>query len=138
MANPVRVTFKNQQAHFDSSKEAYLWLLCKFLDERPDILESETTKARITEGRCRTYIGRRPEDLFQRSPRQADDPAYFEQVTHGYYAITNLSDDIKFDVLARFALYADFKYERDWTWDDGLNRRPDEPLELEPDFDLNL
>jgi len=54
----------------------------------------------------------------------ANDPSYFEEIARGWFTITNLSDDIKFGVLSRFAAMAGFKYEIDWKWEDGVNRPP--------------
>lgn len=127
------VSMQGQKRMFATSKEAYIWLLDRFIANRPDILKDDRQRDRIVTGRGRIYLAQTPKELFLASPHLADDPIYFARVSGGWFAITNLNNDVKFNVLCRFARIAGFDYGKDWTWDDGSNRkRPASPIDLKP------
>ena len=109
---------------FSTSKEAYIWLLDKFIANKPDVLINIRQREIITSGRGGTYLAPTLKELFLSSPHLAEDPLHFERVSGGWFAITNLNNDVKFNVLCRFARITGLKYEDDWTWDDGSNRNP--------------
>jgi hypothetical protein len=132
MATPVNASFRGQPEVFDTSREAYTWLLRKFIVAEPEVLRREGVRGFITKGRCRTYIAKERRDLCPHSPQMADDPYFSEEIAGGWFAITNLDNETKFGNLSRYALVAGFKYDIDWTWDDGVKRpRPADPIEIE-------
>lgn len=125
-ARPTVAFFRGTERRFETSKEAYIWLLERFLTVKPQLFEKinwETVF--VAKGRKRNYFGKDLKAMFHGSPHLADDPNNYARLTNGWYANTNLNNVQKFEILGRFAAIAKLSYEKDWRWDvedpsDGL------------------
>lgn len=106
------------EKRFDTGKEAYVWLLGRFINVKPRLFESinwETVF--VAKGRKRNYFGKDLKAMFHGSPHLAEDRNNYARLTNGWYANTNLNNAQKFDILCRFAAVAKLNYETDWRWD---------------------
>ena len=119
---PATARFRKEQEWFPSSKEAYVWLMQKFIQDRPDILEGEDwQRAFIAKGRAVNYFAKDVESLFRRSPHLAKDSNKYAWLGGGWYADVNLNNVQKFDALCRFGAAAEYEFKKDWDWgEDGL------------------
>lgn len=117
-ARPTVVKFKGETLEFSTSKRAYVWLLEKFIAFNPKpfvTINWETVF--VAEGRKRNYFSQTIEGLFHGSPHLAVDPNNYSQLSNGWYANLNLSNERKRTILFRFAAIAGLKYDDDWSWD---------------------
>jgi hypothetical protein len=117
-ARPTVAFFRGTERRFDTSKEAYIWLLERFIGVKPRLFETinwETVF--VAKGRKRNYFGKDLKAMFHGSPHLADDRNNYAHFTNGWYANTNLNNAQKFDILCRFAAIAKLDYEKDWRWD---------------------
>ena len=114
---PTRVTFQSSGAHFATAKEAYVWLVDKFLAARPNLLDD--TGDGILGGWGREYFARCPKELFRTSPHLVEEPGFVEPVTGGWFAMVKLDNAQKRRILKWLAAHGGFQYGTDWTWDDG-------------------
>lgn len=117
--------FKINTKRFPTAKEAYIWLIERFVGARPDVFTNikwETAYVavghrRTTEGAIRNYFARSPRVLFRGSPRLADNQNNYAPLTNGWYANVNLSNAQKFDILCRFGWVVGLKGGEDWDWE---------------------
>jgi hypothetical protein len=64
MANPTIATFRGTTKRFPSAKEAYVWLLNRFFDAKPDIYAPDSfDDLLMPTGSKRLYFERTPEAL---------------------------------------------------------------------------
>jgi hypothetical protein len=120
---PTSVTFRGASRNFPTAKEAYVWLVDKFLSTRPDLLEDRQRRESIAAGWGRYYFGRSRAEMFQTSPHLAEDQNNYGRATGGWFVNLNISNDIKLEVLRRLASFAGLKEGEDWTWDDHSKHR---------------
>ena len=117
-ARATLARFQGSEKHFSTSKEAYLWLVERFIAEKPDLFDHvnwETTY--VSKGRKRAYFSRDITALFQGSPHLADDRNNYAPLTNGWFANTNLSNAQKFEVLCRFSGVTKLRQDDDWDWE---------------------
>jgi hypothetical protein len=122
----IRVSFRGYVLDFPTAKEAYVWLIDKFLAANPGLLD-HLQNTKLT-GWSRKYFARCRNDLFPASPHLAEDRNLSEPVSGGWFANVNMDNRRKRTVLHRLAVLGGFKYGVDWTWDDGSPG--DESMEL--------
>lgn len=116
-ATPTVAAFRGEEMWFPSAKEAYVWLMGKFVWERPDVLGGELWKREfVAKGRRVNYFARDLRSLFPHSLHLADDPQMYARLGNGWFADLNLSNQQKSNILHRFAAIAGFKYGEDWNW----------------------
>ena len=118
-ATPTTVTFKGESAHFDTAKEAYVWLINKFLFAYPEVLDGEDwLRGFVAEGgRGARFFARDLASLFPTSSDRASDPSNYRRVGGGWLANLNLSNRQKFSVLCKLAAGAELSLGKDWDWD---------------------
>lgn len=110
--------FKGDEHEFPASKDAYIWLLEKFIGVKPDLFLSPTFETDfIAVGHAQDYFGRDPQSMFHKSPHLAEDHNKYHQLTNGWYANLVLSNERKLDILCRFAAVAKLDWQLDWYWD---------------------
>ena len=118
--------YKTTEKRFSTAKEAYLWLIERFLGARPDVftdLKWETTgyvavgQRRNEHGAIRNYFARNPQKLFRESPHLAEDKSKYASLTNGWYANTNLSNAEKFDILCKFGWVVGLKGGTNGDWE---------------------
>jgi hypothetical protein len=120
-------TFRSTEKHFPTAKEAYVWLIDRFVGAKPDVFTDvrwETTgyvaigRHRTEEGKAiRNYFARSPEKLFRNSPWLAAEQSNYVRLQNGWYANVNLNNREKFDILCRFGWVVGLKGGQDWDWD---------------------
>ncbi len=126
-ATPTISTFRSTEKHFPTAKEAYIWLVDRFVGVRRDVFTNvrwETTgyisvgRHRTEEGRpIRNYFARSPQQLFRNSPWLAEDQSKYVRLQNGWHANVNLNNREKFDILCRFGWVVELKGGQDWDWD---------------------
>lgn len=123
-ANPTIATYLSDKKRFPTTKEAFVWLVERFLGQAPDILSGPSAMAaKLVTGSKRRYFARHAKELFPGSPHLADDRNNFEQLSNGWLLIVNLSNAQKFEILSRLAALTKLEFPRDW------NLEPDEPTQ---------
>ena len=126
-ATPTILRFRSTEKRFPTAKEAYVWLIDRFVGTKPDVFTDvrwETTgyvavgRHRAEEGKAiRNYFARSPEKLFRNSPWLAAEQSNYAQLQNGWYANVNLNNREKFDILCRFGWVVGLKGGQDWDWD---------------------
>lgn len=117
-ATPTIVAFRGAEHRFETAKDAYFWLIQKFIEAHPEpfaTLNWETVF--VAKGKRRNYFGRDLEKMFHGSPYLADDQNNYKKLSNGWYANLNLSNDQKFDILCKFAAVGKFDFSREWKWE---------------------
>ena len=103
-AIPTRAGFRSVSRDFPSEKEAYCWLIEKFIAAHP----SPFTKVNwelvfFAKGRQRNYFGRNLKKMFHASPHLAETSSNYQRLSNGWYINLNLSRNEKFEILCKFA-----------------------------------
>lgn len=110
--------FKNQENEFPSSKDAYVWLLERFISAKPDLFFTPNWETDfVALGRARNYFDRDPRSMFHESPHLAENKSNYRKLSNGWYANVNLSNERKFHVLGRLAAVAKVQWESEWYWE---------------------
>jgi len=115
--------YKGMERHFGTAIEAYIWLVERFIEVRPEVftdIKWETTGyvavgQRRSEGHAiRNYFAKSPTKLFRESPHLADNPNNYCRLANAWYANKNLSNAQKFDILCRFGWVVGLTWRTDW------------------------
>jgi hypothetical protein len=121
----ISASFRGIKKTFRYAKDAYIWLIDNFVSVKPDLLDEDWQKEFAAKGRVRNYFSRDRKDLFEASPHLAEDSNNYARIAkRDWYAITNLNNAEKFQILCNLAAVAGLRYELDWTWDDGTKKAP--------------
>ena len=123
---PTMARFRGEEKWFRSAKDAYVWLIEKFIWDRPDVLGGEVWQRKfVAEGWAVSYFAKDLKSLFLRSPHLANDPNKYTRLGDGWFADLNLNNDQKFCILSRFSAVAGYTFEKDWDWFvEGTERVP--------------
>jgi len=130
MRGPKRTVarFRGIERRFATSKAAYIFLIDSFIQAQPDLLDIDWQNRFASEGaHARKYFGRDPKQLFEVSPHLAEDANNYARIAKGWFAIMNLSNAEKFQILCRLAALGKWQYEQDWSWEiveAGTRRSP--------------
>lgn len=117
-STPTVAGFRGVDRHFDTAKEAYCWLIEKFIEAYPTLFESPNWETIfVAAGRQRNYFGRDLKKMFHGSPHLASDPNFYSKLPSGWYVNLNLSNREKLRILCNFAAVAQFKHNVDWRWE---------------------
>ena len=124
--------FQGRIRHFDSAKDAYVWLFESMIDHipshQPNLLNDYVFSRLIVSGtRGGMYLALSPDALFPHDPKRASNPIYYHLLKNGWYLNLNLSNKQKDERLFALAQFASFEYSKDWSWT-GVPA-PDESLE---------
>lgn len=116
-AVPTIARFRNETIEFPSQREAYGWLIERFIHVQPSVLQGPHWETDfVAKGKGRRYFAQSPHDLFSRKSKELiDNPGNFLHLSNGWYANMDLSSEQKLAVLTRFASIAKFG-EDEWTW----------------------
>ncbi len=119
-AKQTKVSFRGAESSFHDAKDAYVWLLNKFIDAEPSFWASRREKVR---GRVQLYFAKTPEKLLVNSPDLVKQTNIYQQLVDGWIAYVRLANRLKLQNLQDvFAEIADLKFGEDWTWEQD---RPD-------------
>jgi hypothetical protein len=114
VGTPTTVTFRGDKEHFPTEKEAYIWLVTKFFDAYPRLLQDNS----ILEGREVNYFSRSPQAL---SPKIAEQAHYYAPIilSSGKWFVTvKLDNTQKHQILSNMAkhIHAGLVEGTDWSW----------------------
>ena len=116
-ATPTTTHFVGRTEDFSKGKDAYLWLVQRFREHRPGLLESQDRwHQRAFKGRTRRYFAASPRELFPEDSAQSEQASNFSELPGGWYANVNLDHGQKFDILLRLAAICQLKYPDDWDF----------------------
>lgn len=116
-ARPTIVKFRDESREFPSGKDAYRYLIEKFISVYPDVFNNiDWQTYYVGMGKKRLYFGQTLEKIFFGSPHLADEKNNYIKLSNGWYANVNLSNDQKFEILCKYAELAKLTFEDDWSW----------------------
>jgi hypothetical protein len=119
MGTPTTVTFRGDKDYFATEKEAYIWLVKKFFDGYPNLLQNKS----IIQGREVNYFARSPEEL---SPKIAEQAHNYERIilsSGRWFANVKLDNSQKRQILSNMAKQAGLVEGADWSWHNGSEKR---------------
>ena len=103
---PTTVMFRGQTKVLPSEQDAYIWLVEKFLRNKPDLFTAPESAKYV----CK---GRQGADYFATSDVRMHQPT---RLANGWYAELCLSNNGKVSILDNLAQYAGVKRGTDWEW----------------------
>lgn len=109
---PTLVEFQGEKLLCDSAKDAYLWLIEKFLRQHPGLLEMDWSVFRRNKV---TFFSKSLQELFKGYTGVVERSMH-RKLSNGWYAKTNLSNGQKLDSLRHLAALAGLHFGRDWDW----------------------
>lgn len=116
-ATPTTAVFLERKVDFPSGKDAYIWLVQRFREHYPGLLENQDRwHQRAFHGVKRKYFGRSPESLFPAGSPLASQQGNYVELTDGWYANVNLNHEQKFDILLKLAAVCQLQYFDQWDF----------------------
>jgi hypothetical protein len=124
-SKPTEVMFMKVRRSFPTEKEAYVWLMERFITHYPKPFNEIDWETRFVAKGARTlYFAKSLKNLFKTSPDLASDPTKYHRLTNGWFAKLVLSEKQKFELLTKFATVAHLCMGADWDWDDRAATMP--------------
>jgi hypothetical protein len=125
-ATPVDAMFLGTRRHFYTAKDAYLWLLERFIQHYPKpFVKLDWETLFVAKGPRAIFFAKSLAKLFGSKTHLADDKNKYHRLTNGWYAKLVLSNQQKLDLLLKFSTIAQLKFGIDWDWDDLGKAFPD-------------
>jgi hypothetical protein len=116
-ATATTAIFLTRTEDFPSGKDAYLWLIQRFREHHPNLLESqERWHQRAFHGVKRMYFAKSQEALFPPGSKLPSQSGSYAQLTEGWFANINLNHQQKFDILLRLAGICQLQYPDQWDF----------------------
>jgi len=125
--NPTIASFRGAKREFRSSKEAYIWLVERFLNYKSDLISDDSWDLLVidTARSQRNYFARTPKALFPEDDTRrakgndslADNPNNYVLLPNGWYANANLDNGTKRKILTRLGEASGLANPQDWTWE---------------------
>lgn len=116
-ATPTLVRFNSSEQEFSTAKEAYCWLIERFVETYPGPFNEINWETYFFgAGRTRMYFARDLKRMFRETTHLASDRNNFRRLSNGWYANLNLNNEQKWRILCKFAAVAKFSWEREWYW----------------------
>ena len=117
-AKPTIARFLGKEQSFSTSRDAYLWLIERFVGAKPSVFDDPSKDTiYVALGKKRNYFGRNLKKMFHGTPDLAENPSNYARLSNGWYANLNLNNAQKFDILMRFAALAGMEYPTQWDWE---------------------
>lgn len=115
--------FRGRKENFASEKDAYVWLLERFIQSYPKpFVELDWETVFVAKGPRANYFAKSLGRLFgEQRQHLAKDPNSYCRLSNGWYAKLVLSETQKLGLLMKFAAVAGFLYGVDWDWN-GVGR----------------
>lgn len=125
------VEFRGRKEYFDSEKEAYVWLLERFIQHYPKpFVELDWETVFVAKGPRALYFAKSLQRLFgEHGQHLAADPNKWCQLHNGWYAKLVLSETQKIGLLTKFATVARLRFGVDWDWNDEGRLNPQRSTE---------
>lgn len=120
------VEFMGRKEHFDSEKEAYVWLVERFIQHYPKpFVELDWETAFVAKGPRALYFAKSLKRLFgKQGQHMAADSNKWCRLRNGWYAKLVLSEPQKVSLLMKFAVVAGLRFGIDWDWNSEGRRNP--------------
>ena len=116
-SKPTDAMFFGNVMHFDSEKDAYVWLMERFTQRYPKPFETIDWETRFVAKGTRTlYFAKSLKNLFKTSPDLASDPTKYHRLPNGWYAKLVLNEKQKVELLMKFAAVSQLAMGKDWDW----------------------
>jgi len=139
-SKPTDVEFLGHKEHCDSEKDAYIWLIERFVQHYPKpFQELDWETLFVAKGPRALYFAKSVRRLFGVDRDDlASDQNKWHRLDNGWYAKLLLSEAQKLTLLHKFGSVAHLRFGVDWDWNGQGRARPqlsgDELLrELEED-----
>lgn len=114
---PTDVRFLDKKASFDTAKDAYVWMVERFIQHRPALFDHPDADTRfVAMGPGTRYFARSRAKLFEANPELEENPGMSCQLSNGWFAKLNLSNKQKLDVLGRIGSVCQLREETDWSF----------------------
>lgn len=124
-SKPTDVEFLGKKEHFDSEKEAYVWLIERFLQHYPKpFVELNWETVFVAKGPRALFFAKSLRRLFGKKQHLAEDQNKYHRLTNGWYAKLVLSEPQKLGLLMKFATVAKLSFGADWDWDSRGKNSP--------------
>lgn len=132
-AKAIDVEFLGQKQHCDSEKDAYIWLIERFIQHYPKpfvVLDWETVF--VAAGPRSLYFAKSLNRLFGESyERLAQKQHNWRRLSNGWYAKLVLNEKQKLGLLNKFSAVAQLRFGVDWDWNcEGRENPQKSPMEL--------
>jgi hypothetical protein len=115
-ATPTTARMLKSTGRFPSGKEAYLWLVERFMSHRPSLLDEYVRwHSRANSGSSR--FARDPIALFPPGSTRAANSSFYARLPEGWFADTNLSHSDKFTALMQLSHLCRLTYPEDWSFE---------------------
>ena len=111
----TEAAFRRRSERFDSGKEAYLWLVERFCGHCDNVLDRYIEFVRPLGGRGSRFAPS-ADGLFPHGSKRTGNPMYFERLTNGWFADTNINHDDKFAALLKLSYVCGLRYPDDWEF----------------------
>lgn len=138
-SKPTDVVFQGTRKHFDTEKDAYIWLMERFVQHYPKPFDDIDWETRfVAKGPRALYFAKSLKSLFRTSPDHATDPTKYHRLVNGWYAKLVLSEHQKVELLSKFAAVAGLRMGEDWDWNGrGADSPPPSSDDLLRELDLD-
>lgn len=115
---PTLVRFQSQEREFPTAKDAYCWLIERFIEMYPEPFKTINWETYFfADGKSQLYFARDLNKMYRKSPHLMEDRNRYKLLSNGWYANLLLSNERKFLVLKNFAAVAHLKFDLDWYWE---------------------
>lgn len=109
--------FQGEQREFPSQKDAYLWLIERFIARNPKpFVDLDWQTLLIAKGPRILYFAKSVRVLFRQNPDLAKDASKHRRLSNGWYAQLVLNEEQKVEILGRIASVSNLRMGVDWDW----------------------
>ncbi len=124
-SHPTRVEYLGRKEYCESEKEAYIWLIERFVQHYPKpFVELDWETVFVAKGPRAMYFARSLRRLFgEKHQHLAADHNKYCQLSNGWFAKLVLSESQKLGLLRKFAELAGLRFGTDWDWN-SLGKNP--------------
>jgi len=110
--------FRGNRQHFDTAKDAYVWLIERFTQHYPKpFVELDWETVFVAKGPRALYFAKSLAKLFGAAAHLSEDKNKYTRLTNGWYAKLVLSNKQKLELLMKFSTVAGLRFGSDWDWD---------------------
>jgi hypothetical protein len=109
--------FHSEPHLFPSQKEAYIWLIERFVAFNPKpFVELDWETVYVVKGPRILYFAKSLKALFRQNPHLAERHNRHHRLTNGWYVQLVLNEDQKVEILVRLAALSHQRMGVDWDW----------------------
>ena len=122
---PTDVMFLKKRQHFNTAKDAYVWLIERFTQHYPKpFVELDWETVFVAKGPRALYFAMSVSKLFGARTHLSEDKNKYHRLTNGWYAKLVLSNKQKLELLMKFSTVARLRFGSDWDWNFLGERHP--------------